>query len=183
MTQTPFTLGERSLKNLKQVHPDVAAVCLRAIELSTQDFCIENGPRDKTTQLAVWRSGHSKLNGIPVGVTENGVEGTGLGNHQVGPDGFGHAVDATPWVNGKILWANRGLSDTEQWSYIYPVAWAFQQAAHEWGARIRWGGVWDRVLNDLPLNGPAALKAEVALYVIRHRGPDLLDGPHFELHK
>ena len=53
-------------------------------------------------------------------------------------------------------------------------------AAVQKGVRIRWGGVWDRCLNDLPAD-PAGLEEAVKAYCARHPGPDFIDGPHFEL--
>jgi peptidoglycan L-alanyl-D-glutamate endopeptidase CwlK len=91
--------------------------------------------------------------------------------HCIQADGFGHAMDLVPYIDGQPKWV---------WEAIYPVAAALQQVALAQGVRLRWGGVWDRVLNDLSL-GPVALKAAVGEYCARHAGPDFLDGPHYEL--
>lgn len=174
-----FVFGAASQHNLIGVHPLLARVAHHAITISAQDFCVEQGVRSKAQQLEVWKRHTSKLNGIPKGMVENGITGTGEGNHQVKDDGYGHAADLTPWVDGKILWA-AGLSSDEQWHRIYLVAAAMQQAADEEGATIRWGGVWDRHLNDLG-HGAAALADEVVQYEKRHAGPDFIDGPHYEV--
>ena len=60
-----------------------------------------------------------------------------------------------------------------------------REAAILVGVRLVWGGVWDRVLNDLPA-GPAAMKAAVEAYKARRKaagGSAFLDGPHFEVAK
>jgi peptidoglycan L-alanyl-D-glutamate endopeptidase CwlK len=87
----------------------------------------------------------------------------------------GDAVDAVPFINGRPRW---------EWPPTYHVAAAFQQAAVELGVRLRWGGVWDRVLNDMP-PGAIQLEDEVQAFVTRRRRAGVrkvfIDGPHFEL--
>ena len=175
----PFSLGRQSLAKLAQVHPDLVRVVKTAIGLSTQDFRVENGLRSDADQLAAFKAGNSKLNGIAVGQTVNGIKGTGRGNHQANlSDGLSHAVDLTPWVKGKILWA--AVPGAQQWSYIYPVAAAMRSAAIAEKVTIRWGGVWDKMLNDLR-DGAAALEKALGDYKVRHAGPDFVDGPHYEI--
>ena len=64
------------------------------------------------------------------------------------------------------------------------IAAAFRTAAIEEGVQIVWGGVWDRLLNDIT----GDLNTEAAAYGHRWRkanpnrvGGPLFDGPHFEL--
>lgn len=40
-----FTLSQRSLNNLKGVHPDLVKVVRRAIEITEQDFVVIEGIR------------------------------------------------------------------------------------------------------------------------------------------
>jgi len=151
-----FALSARSRAELKGVHPDLVAVVGRAIVLTVQDFTVHDGVRTLAQQKALVRTGASK---------------TLNSRHLIRPDGFGHAVDLVPWIGGRPRW---------DWKPIYPIAAAMRRAAVERGVRIRWGGVWDRLLNDLPETA-AGLEAAVRAYCTRHPGPDFIDGPHFEL--
>lgn len=171
-----YLFGATSNAHLVGVHPRLVSVAQHAIQISTQDFCVAEGVRSAADQLRDWMRRTSKLNGIPVGQIVNGVHGTGVGNHQVKADGFGHAVDLVPIVDGALLWT---LPEAQQWQHIYPVAEAMRLAAISFNIRIRWGGVWDRCLNDL--NGTGPLAAEVQAYEARHVGADFIDGVHFEL--
>ena len=69
-----------------------------------------------------------------------------------------------------------------EWPLIYPIAVAMRAAANKLNVAIRWGGIWDKRLNDLP-GDIESIKREVAAYCVRHPGPDFLDGPHYELMK
>ena len=153
----PFSLGASSRAHLAGVHPALAGVVGRAILLTAQDFTVMEGLRSLAQQKENVRKGVSK---------------TMDSKHLKQPDGYGHAVDLVPWVDGHAQWL---------WPAIYPIAAAMREAAIGAGVRLRWGGVWDRVLNDLPA-GAVALEAEVQAYQHRHPGPDFLDGPHYELH-
>lgn len=171
--------GATSLANMAGMHPDLIRVNNRAIIITAQDFGVTCGIRSDAAQLDAWLHHFSKLNGIPVGQTVKGIKGTGRGNHQIDAhDHTGHATDNTPFINGVILWS--AVPPEQQWKYIYPVASAMRDAAIIEAVKLRWGGVWDRTLNDLPA-GAAAMQAEVAAYTVRHKGPDFIDGPHFEL--
>jgi peptidoglycan L-alanyl-D-glutamate endopeptidase CwlK len=150
---TDFTLGTSSLQHLEGVHPKLMRVVMRAIQLTTQDFGVHEGVRTEATQLEYFRRGVTK---------------TLKSQHLLQPDGFGHAVDLVPYVNGVLRW---------EWALIYPIASAMRTAAIECDTSIRWGAVWDKSLNYL-LSG---LQHEVLVYSQRHPGPDFLDGPHYEL--
>lgn len=151
-----FMFGAKSLANLVGVHPDLVRVIQRALRISDMDFSVQEGLRTLEQQTLYVQHGTSK---------------TMDSKHLKQPDGFGHAVDLVPFMGGQPRW---------EWPVIYPVADAMHQAAIAETVRLRWGGVWDRVLNDLP-GGAAELKAAVASYCTRHPGPDFLDGPHYEL--
>jgi peptidoglycan L-alanyl-D-glutamate endopeptidase CwlK len=62
-------------------------------------------------------------------------------------------------------------------------------ASRHHGVGLRWGGCWDRSLDELAdaaatlETAPAAMRAAVAGYCARHLGPDFIDGPHFELRR
>lgn len=152
-----FRLGIRSLTELEGVKPELVTCVKLAITLSIQDFTVFDGLRTDAEQ---------KLH------VEKGVSKTLKSKHLKQADGFGHAVDLVPWVDGKPVW---------NWNLIWPIAHAMDQAATKLGLaeHIRWGGAWDRRLSDFG-GDVYAYKAECAAYSTRHEGSDFLDGPHFE---
>lgn len=157
-----FLFGDQSMAHLAGVHPDLVRVARRAIQISTQDFSVEEGLRtaaDEAKHVA------------------DGTSHTTKSKHLVQADGFGHALDLVPVVAGKSLWT---VAPALQWSFIYPVAAAVRTASIAEKVPVRWGGVWDRTLGDLG-DTPDLLKTAIANYCTRHNGPDFLDGPHFEL--
>lgn len=147
-----FTLGTKSLARLDGVHPNLVAVVMRAIELTTQDFTVQEGLRTIETQREYLAKGVTK---------------TLDSKHLRQPDGYGHAVDLVPVLNGVARW---------EWPLIYPVARAMQRAASELATPLVWGGVWDMRLGNL-----GDLTLEVRNYCARHPGPDFLDGPHYQI--
>lgn len=151
-----FKLGAKSLAELQGVEPRIVAVVERAIILTAQDFAVHDGVRTLEQQKALVRSGASK---------------TMNSRHLIRSDGYGHAVDLVPVINGKLRW---------EWKPIYAIAAAVRQAAIEQAVPLIWGGVWDKRLNDIPA-GAVGLEATVREYCARHPGPDFIDGPHFEL--
>jgi peptidoglycan L-alanyl-D-glutamate endopeptidase CwlK len=154
-----YALGEKSRRNLVDVHPKLVRVVERAIEITTQDFTVHEGIRSLAQQ---------RIN------VKRGVSWTLESKHLKQLDGFGHAVDLVPIVGGKPVW---------EWEPIYHVAAAVRQAARELEVALRWGGVWDKAFLDLPAT-PEGLKRAVADYVSRRRAKGLrasIDGPHWEL--
>jgi len=151
-----YVLGTKSLQHLQGVHPKLDAVVRLAISQSAQDFTVQEGLRSSARQRLLVASGASK---------------TLDSKHLEQPDGFGHAVDLVPWIDGTPRW---------EWGPIYHIAAAMREAAIICATPIVWGGVWDRRLNDLP-SGSEGIKAAVAEYCVRHPGPDWLDGPHYQL--
>ncbi len=151
-----YALGAKSLSKLEGVHPDLVRVVQRAITLTKQDFTVQEGLRSLEVQRDYVRRGMSK---------------TLNSKHRVQPDGFGHAVDLVPWVNGQPRW---------EWPLIWAVADAMDQAAQALGVKLIWGAIWDKRMDQYG-GSPAALLAEVEAYKKRHPGPDFLDGPHYQL--
>ncbi|WP_157215853.1 M15 family metallopeptidase domain-containing protein [Flavisphingomonas formosensis] len=151
-----YSLGAKSLANLSGVHPAIAHVVCRAITITEQDFSVYEGLRTQATQDAYLGRGVTKVK---------------FSQHMKQADGYGHAVDLVPWIEGANRW---------EWPLIYPIASAMRAAAAERGVSLRWGGVWDRALLELG-RSPASLKKAVSEYCTRHPGPDFFDGPHFEL--
>ena len=147
-----FVFGKASHKELEGVKVELVLCVRRALELSTQDFCVYDGLRTAKEQAAHVKNGTSK---------------TMQSKHLQGL-----AVDLVPWINGGPKW---------DWDGCYKIAWAMDQAATEQGIahKIRWGGAWDRRLSDYG-NDAQAYVNEVRDYTQRHEGKDFIDGPHFE---
>lgn len=148
-----FQFSKRSDIELAGVHEHLARVVRRALELSAVDFAVHDGKRTLEEQQKLVEAGASKT----------------LDSRHL----TGHAVDLVPVVNGKLRW---------EWMPIYTVIGAVRLAATEFQVPLRWGGVWDRRLADLP----ESLEDAVAAYVARRKKLKLaafLDGPHIELPK
>lgn len=156
-----FQLGPKSVAELQGVHPKLVAVVHRAIELSGVDFGVHDGLRTEAEQRQYVATGVSK--------TMNSM-------HRRQGDGYGHAVDLVPYVNGKLRW---------EWPPIFVIAAAMAIAAREQKLPLRWGGVWDRRFPvDFASYSPAGMKKEVDAYTARRRAMGksaFLDGPHFEM--
>ena len=157
-----YRFGAASLKEMTGVHPGLVRVWNHAISISLVDFAVHDGLRTLAEQTEYVRAG--------VSTTMNSM-------HLPQPDGFGHASDLVPYVNGKLRW---------EWPPIYQIAEAVRASAVFQDVRIVWGGVWDRTLNDLP-SGANNLEKEVQAYVSRRRRLGkrkvFIDGPHFQLGK
>jgi peptidoglycan L-alanyl-D-glutamate endopeptidase CwlK len=154
-----YSLGAKSIAELEGVHPDLVRVVKRTIEVTKQDFAVHDGLRTIAEQREYVRRGVSK--------TMNSM-------HMKQPDGFGHAFDLVPYINGQLRW---------EWKPIFVIASAVHQAATELGVALTWGGVWDRAFLDLD-GTPAAIEQAVNAYVTRRRGMGktaFIDGPHWQL--
>lgn len=153
-----YVLGHRSRNELEGVHPRLVAVVERAIETTSVDFAVHDGLRTEDEQREYVR---------------RGVSETLDSKHLRQSDGYGHAVDLVPWINGRLRW---------EWPPIFQMAVAVHRAATELEVGLRWGGAWDRDFRDLNVG---MLEHEVSQYVERRRAMGhrrvFIDGPHFEL--
>ncbi len=126
-------LGTRSLKNLRGVHPHLVKIVKRAIKISSIDFTVIEGCRTLVRQKALKASGASK---------------TLRSRHIIARNGYGHAVDICPWVNGGIDW--------NDYAKFVQVGHAMLVAADQlgfkltWGAGKQYGGHWSNSFNDMP---------------------------------
>jgi peptidoglycan L-alanyl-D-glutamate endopeptidase CwlK len=151
-----YVLGERSRKELVGVHPALVEVVEVAITITTQDFGVHDGLRTIREQEVYFDTGASQ---------------TMDSKHLPQPDGWGHAVDLVPYLNGKLRW---------EWPLIYPIAAAVKRVALEHKVELVWGGVWDRPMSRLSDD----LAREVRSYTARMKAKSkraFLDGPHFQL--
>ena len=154
-----YALGAKSRAELAGVHPDVVRVVERAIEITTQDFAVHDGLRTEAEQTALVRKGASQ--------TMNSM-------HRKQADGYGHAVDLVPYINGKLRW---------EWPAILPIAAAVKFAAAELGVKIRWGGCWT-LMSQIKGSTAADMEKAVQAYgdAKRKAGKrSFPDGPHFEI--
>ena len=84
-----FRLSQRSLDRLDGVHPDMAAVVERAIQLTEVDFGVTQGVRTLEEQKANVAAGRSQ---------------TMKSKHLLQDDGFSHAVDVVAYVGPDVSW-------------------------------------------------------------------------------
>lgn len=155
-----YVLGEKSLAKLKGVHPRLVQVVKRAIVLTKQDFAVTDGLRTAEQQRVLVQKGASE---------------TMLSKHLKQRDGWGHAVDLVPWINGGPRW---------EWEPIWNIAHAIDQASTELNVNLVWGAVWDR--NMMSYGGSKEeLQKAVEEYKARRRALGkkriFLDGPHYQL--
>lgn len=164
-----YRLGAGSRKELQGVHPAIEMLVHEAIAISEQDFSAHDGLRTDAEQIDYVRRGVSK---------------TLNSKHKRQADGFGHAVDLVPFINGKLRW---------EWKPIFVIAAAVRKALDVVNAKraevgkppikLIWGGVWDRDFATLSPD-PKAMEIAVNAYVARRRKQGktaFIDGPHFEL--
>ncbi|SMF70489.1 endolysin [Allosphingosinicella indica] len=164
-----YTLGARSRAEFAGVRYDLGSVVHEAIKITAQDFSVHDGLRTEAEQRALMKSGASK---------------TMNSKHLPQADGFGHAVDLVPFINGKLRW---------EWKPIFHIAAAVRKALDIVNAerktrnldplKLIWGGVWDRDFAALPADA-AGMEQAVNAYVARRRGAGktaFIDGPHFEI--
>lgn len=154
-----FTFGAKSRSELVGVHPDMVRFAELTLKYSSQDFGIHDGLRTKPEQAEYVRTGVSQ---------------TMDGKHLKQKDGWGHAIDAVPFINGKLRW---------EWPPIYVIAAAAKRAATELGLRVKWGGAWIE-LSQIKGDTPADMEKAVNAYgaARRRAGKKVFtDGPHFEL--
>jgi peptidoglycan L-alanyl-D-glutamate endopeptidase CwlK len=120
--------SNRSLSNLKGIHPDLRCVMDRALQESPHDFVVTEGLRTLDRQRELLRIGAS--------TTMNSRHLTG------------HAVDLYAWVDinldGKVVFqemANPRL--------LTNIASSIKAAALAEGIPVIWGGDW-RTFKDMP---------------------------------
>ena len=111
-----FKFSQRSLDNLKGVHPDLVQVMTRTLQLSSVDFGITEGVRTRERQKILFAEKKSQ---------------TLNSRHIPGADGFGKAVDVAAYVNGKLTW---------NYAEYVKIAGFVKTAAKELKIPITWGG-------------------------------------------
>ena len=132
-----YKLGQRSLDNLKGVHPNLVKVIKTSIEDSPVDFTVVSGLRTTAEQKVIYAQGRTKPGKI---VTKaDGVKG--LSNHQDEADGkkdgLGSAVDLYPYFLGQVQ-----VNHKDTINCLKKIAAHVKAKAKELGIPIEWGGDW-----------------------------------------
>jgi len=125
------TLGKRSVQSLTGVHPNLGKLMTEAIKDTPVDFTITDGGRTAQQQAALYAQGRTKAGGI---VTK--LDGYNKkSNHQAKADGYYHAVDLYPYVDGKVDYNDEGNN-------LPIIAAHIKATAKCLGIKIGWGGDW-----------------------------------------
>lgn len=151
-----FKLGKKSNRELRGVHPMLVHVVEKAIAITPVDFSVHDGNRTKAEQK------------LYVGLD---VSKTMESKHLPQADGWGHAVDLVPYINGRLRW---------EWPPIFEIAGAMRIAAEEEGVRLRWGGCWRELTGTDDSPEKMWLDYHDRCRVAGRK--PFADGPHFELY-
>lgn len=115
-----YRFGKRSMGHLAEVHPHLAMLAVRALQLSPVDFGVTDGKRTMAEQKQEVAEGDSLT----------------LDSRHL----TGHAIDVMAYVDGQGSW---------EWEYYEQIGEAFKAAADELDVPIVWGGDWQS-LRDGP---------------------------------
>jgi len=77
-----YAFSQRSFRNLDGVHPDLVRVVQSAMDMQVLDFAVDEGVRTVVRQAELLKDGRTR---------------TMESKHLIQPDGFGHAVDLSPY--------------------------------------------------------------------------------------
>lgn len=132
-----YKFGQRSLDNLKGVHPNLVKVMMASITNSPVDFTITTGIRTTAEQKAIYAQGRTKAG--PIVTKADGVKN--LSNHQDEADGkkdgLGSAVDLYPFFEGKVQ-----VHHKDTIKNLKIIAKHIKATAVKLGIKIEWGGDW-----------------------------------------
>jgi len=148
-----FKLSNSSLSKLNGVNPLLVNLIKDSIKITQVDFGVTYGLRTKELQAELVKAGKSR--------TMNSRHLTG------------HAVDLAAYIYNVLSW------DTK---YYYEIARAIRLVAIQHNTPVVWGGVWDKLLNELSEDLESEVKAYHDRYKVTNpKKKPLFDGPHFEL--
>lgn len=128
--------SKRSLKNLEGVQPNLVRLMELAIRNTPIDFTVVEGVRTSERQQELHAQGREKPGNIVTNV--DGV--TKKSNHQVKADGYGHAVDIYPFINGQVR--------VDDVASLKRIADHIKAVARLHGIKVEWGGDWK--MRDYP---------------------------------
>lgn len=126
------TFGKKSLESLKGVHPKLVLIMHEAIKDTPIDFTIIEGLRTERRQQELYAQGRTKSG--PIVTYADGVKNKS--NHQPKSDGYGHAVDIYPFIDGKIDFNNIGALNI--------ISNHIKAVARDLKLSITWGGDWKK---------------------------------------
>ncbi len=125
-----YKFSQRSVNNLKDIHPELIKVLTEAIKNSPVDFTITCGVRTTKEQQKLYAQGRT----LP-GPKVTNADGTKTkSNHQVKADGYGYAVDLYPYYNGKVQ-----VDDDKN---LKIIAEHIKTIARKLEIKVEWGGDW-----------------------------------------
>lgn len=125
--------SQRTLDNLKDVHPDLVSVILEALETTENDFTVTEGIRTTERQQELYSRGRTKP-GRKVTWTD-GI--TRKSKHQKQETGYSHAVDLYPYYENSVH--TKGPEAHER---LKKIAVHIKKVAKEKKIKITWGGDW-----------------------------------------
>lgn len=122
--------SNRSKTSLAGIHPDLVRVLNAAIVDTPIDFTVTDGVRTTAQQQSLYAQGRSKPG--PRVTNADGVRNRS--NHQPHADGYGHAVDLYPYINGRV--------DVDNDRALTVIAGHIKAVAARLGVPLTWGGDW-----------------------------------------
>lgn len=128
-----YKLGQRSLSNLEDVHPNLRKTIKEAITDSPVDFTVVEGVRTLKRQQELYAQGRTR----PGKKVTNADGVRNKSNHQVKPDGFGHAVDIYPFFEGQVQ-----VNHKDTVICLKKISEHIKASAKKIGLEITWGGDW-----------------------------------------
>jgi peptidoglycan LD-endopeptidase CwlK len=149
-----YQLGRESKAELSGVHPDLVRLVQDAISISDVDFSVHDGLRTLEEQRRYKAAGASH---------------TMRSRHLLQSDGYAHAVDLVPYINGKLRW---------ELGACVEIARSMRSVAA--GIGIIWGGAWVRLDNTGRTNPLDLVDAYISRRRTEGKRP-FVDAAHFEL--
>lgn len=133
-----YSFGEHSKEELEGVLPSLVKVLEAAIIDSPVDFSINEGVRTTRRQQQLYAQGRT----TPGDIVTNADGVIRKSNHQAKSDGFGHAVDLYPYVNGAIDYNDKPNNLKLISDHIKAVGKAQ-------GVTVVWGGDWTMAVEHI----------------------------------
>lgn len=122
--------SKRSLNNLEGVQPNLVRLMHLAIRNTPIDFTVVHGVRTVKEQQEHYAKGRTEPG--PIVTNCDGV--IKKSQHQPKEDGYSHAVDIYPFVDGKVR-----VNDAAS---LQRIAEHIKAVARIHGIKIEWGGDW-----------------------------------------
>ena len=148
--QVKYKFSQRSLNNLKNVHPDLAKVMMEAIKNSPADFTVTDSTRTAEQQHILYcnsRQSLAECQRHPKNVFDgtkwkSNADGYRTkSNHQAKTDNYGYAVDLYAFYDGSVQTED---DDT----LIKKIAPHIKKIAKSLGINIEWGGDWKKTKDN-----------------------------------